>query len=196
MLSSLSFCLAGRSPSRRQPHVSFSLRNIPPRPQDCLRPRGPRMAAWMPRGRIREDFTVLAQPSLRERRQDQNRKPLQFAPRFRGALAAYPNVLGSQSDRKRAGRDVVFSIEDLQGLLGADASSCAFARTGFHSLPRLWHSPEPDESEHLHDLRAHVHARDESPQDHCRCVCAFCGSARLYDAFAVAFGRCRLVATG
>lgn len=67
-----------------------------------------------------------------------------------------------------------FPIYDLQRLLAADASACASARTDFHSIPCVWHTPQPDEPKHLHNMRVHVHAGDEGLPDHRRRVCALC----------------------
>ncbi len=59
------------------------------------------------------------------------------------------------------------SLEVLSGVPESDWHSDASARAGFDSLSRLRHPSEPDEPKHLHNVRADVHARDESPQDYC-----------------------------
>ena len=56
----------------------------------------------------------------------------------------------------------------MQGVLGAAACPGAAARGAVTAVSRVWHSPEPDEPQYLHDLRVDVHEGDASPQDHHR----------------------------
>src|SRR3981081_4687009 len=62
----------------------------------------------------------------------------------------------------------VATVENLQGVLGADASAGAAPRGAVGAIPRVRHSSEPDEPQYLHNRRDDVHDGDESPQGHHR----------------------------
>src|SRR3546814_20342371 len=53
----------------------------------------------------------------------------------------------------------------LQELLAAAADSDTPARARIGALPNAGHTAEPDESQHLHGLRADVHADHARPKD-------------------------------
>jgi hypothetical protein len=46
-------------------------------------------------------------------------------------------------------------------LLAADACAGTFARDCFRAVSSFRHTSQPDEPEHLHDLRVDVHQGDE-----------------------------------
>ena len=60
-------------------------------------------------------------------------------------------------------RDDIATVENLQGVLAADASACAATRGAVGAISSVRHSPKQDEPEHLHDLRVEVHDGDEGP---------------------------------
>src|SRR5450432_3456719 len=78
------------------------------------------------------------------------------------------------------------TVEDLQGVLAADASACATARDALRAISSVRHSSEQDESEYLHNLRVDVHKGDEGSKGYCRCHCDVRRSAGLHRPVAVA----------
>jgi hypothetical protein len=57
---------------------------------------------------------------------------------------------------RRRSHDVA-TVDDLQGMLAADAFASATARHGFPAISFIWYSSEPDEPKYLHDLRIDVY---------------------------------------
>ena len=72
---------------------------------------------------------------------------------------------GKMSSQENA-RDAA-PLENLQGVLAANASAGALARGCFAAVSSFRHSSEPDESQYLHHLRIDVHDGDESSKYYC-----------------------------
>src|SRR4051794_11846509 len=82
--------------------------------------------------------------------------------------------------------DELTTIQDLQGMLAADASACAAAWGALGAVPGIRHSAQQDESEYLHYLRVDVHDGDAGAKGHHRRHRAVCRFEGLHRPVAVA----------